>query len=110
MPIRDNKEATFWHVTTDGSDEATRQLNLDRCARVCWIRPIIEAADSGNVRVWRNKRNGDSSILMALPDFSYVIVIRDRGPYLLLWTAYCVTYNNQRRKLEREYKNYHNTK
>lgn len=105
-PKRENREATFWHVTTQGQEENNRTLDLDRCARLSWIRLIIEAADSDNVKTWRNKRGNESNILMALPDFSYVVVVRDRGFYLLLWTAYCVKFRNQRRKLEREYKSY----
>ncbi len=36
-------------------------------------------------------------------DFSYVVVLADRGEYVLLWTAYCVEQEHRRQKLRREY-------
>ncbi len=44
--------------------------------------------------------------VIALEDFSYVVVLADRGKYVLLWTAYCVEKNRRRRKLEKEFKAY----
>lgn len=107
-PYLHDKEATFWHVTSDGSEEDSRLPDLRRCERISWIRALIENGDSERVLTWRNRRGQESSFLFALPDFSFVVVVRDRGGYLLLWTAYPVEYASQRRKLESEYKAYHN--
>lgn len=41
--------------------------------------------------------------MIALGDFSYVVVLADRGDYVLLWTAYCVEMEHRRQKLRREY-------
>jgi len=36
------------------------------------------------------------------------VVLEDRGQYILPWTAYLVTYKNQRRRLMEEYEAYKN--
>jgi hypothetical protein len=41
-------------------------------------------------------------ILLAPPDFSYLVVLKDRGDYVLLLTAYCVEHAHHRRKLKKE--------
>jgi len=41
--------------------------------------------------------------VLAVEDFSYVVVLADRGTFLLPWTAYCVDREHQRRKLQKEY-------
>ncbi len=102
-PIIRNKEATFWHIISEGEQESERTPDLRRCERIRWPRPMIEALSSGNVVWWRNERKGAGRILIALRDFSYVVVLADRGEYVLLWTAYCVEQEHRRRKLRREY-------
>ncbi len=49
-----------------------------------------------------NKRGSDERILIALPDFSYLVVLADRGDFVLLWTAYPVEHDHQKRKLWKE--------
>lgn len=44
---------------------------------------------------------------IALTDFSYLLVLADRGSYLLPWTAFFVDADHQRAKLEREYNDWH---
>jgi hypothetical protein len=52
--------------------------------------------------VWRSERQGDQRIVIALADFSYVVVLADRREYVLLWTAYCVEHEHRRAKLRKE--------
>ncbi len=68
-----------------------------------WPRAIIDAASTESVKLWKNKRRNEERIILALSDFSYIVVLADRGDYILLWTAYCVEHEHQRRKLEKEY-------
>lgn len=90
-PLLDGKEATFWHMTTQGPQEAERVSDPDRCARVAWPRAIIDAAgDPAKVRCWAYRRERDKRIALALPDFSYLVVLADRGSFLLPWTAFMV--------------------
>ncbi|MBL4885489.1 MAG: hypothetical protein JKY95_13255 [Planctomycetaceae bacterium] len=103
-PIEKGKEATFWHLISDGKNEDERTPDLRRCERIAWPRPIIEAIDTQDVFVWRNKRGRSERILIALHDFSYVVVLDDREDFVLLWTAYYVEQKHRRRKMEKEYK------
>jgi hypothetical protein len=109
-PVIDGKEATFWHIISEGEIEGERLPDLRRCERIRWPRPIIEAVRSSQVRCWRNKRREEERIVIALEDFSYIVVLADRGTYILLWTAYCVEQQHRRQKLRREYEAFVNRK
>ena len=47
------------------------------------------------------KRGTEDRYILALSDFSYVVVIADRGEFVLPWTAYCVGYNNQKGNMKK---------
>lgn len=101
-PLEQGKEATFWHLISEGVVEAERLPDLRRCERIRWPRAFIEAEEHC-VRKWRNKRGNDERIVLALDDFSYVVILADRGEYVLLWTAYTIGPEHRREKLRREY-------
>jgi hypothetical protein len=103
-PLSNGKEATFWHLISEGRVEAERVPDLRRCERIRWPRPMIEAIGQGSVLCWRNIRGGETRVLIALPDFSYVVVLADRRRYVLLWTAYQVEHHHRRRKLEKDWR------
>lgn len=105
-PIIEGKEATFWHIISEGAIENERLPDLRRCERIRWPRPMIEAITTGYVKYWKNMRGKEERIVIALEDFSYVVVLADRGDYILLWTAYCVEQEHTRRKLKNEFTNY----
>ena len=102
-PITEGKEATFWHFISEGYAEEMRVPDLRRCERIAWPRPIIEAVQSKSVYLWQTARGNEKRIVIALTDFSYVVVLADRGDYVLPWTAYCVERAHRREKLRREY-------
>ncbi len=66
----------------------------------------IEGIKSSHLKYWRSKRKEEERIVIALADFSYVVVLADRGEYVLLWTAYYVEQEHRRQKLRRECKAY----
>jgi len=101
-PMSQNKECTFWHVISEGEDEESRIPDMRRCERLCWIRPLIESVGTDRVLCWNQTTKRDR-ILVALPDFSFKVVVADRGDYLLLWTAYCLEYEHQRHKLKKDF-------
>lgn len=103
LPYEKGKEATFWHLISEGAVEADRTINLSRSERLPWPRPVIDAHADAKVRCWKNSRQGGDRILIALDDFSYLVVLADRGTYVLPWTAYPVERDHQRRKLQKEY-------
>ena len=109
-PVIRDKEATFWHIISEGEQESERTADLRRCERIRWPRPMIESLESGNVVWWKNKRKEEDRILIALTDFSYVVILADRGEYVLLWTAYCVEREHTRQKLRKEYEAFINLK
>ena len=103
-PMHKGKEAGFWHLVSGGEIEEDRLPDLRRCERIRWPGPMIKAAATGRVKCWRNRRGTDERIVVATEDFSYVVILADRGEYVLLWTAYYVEKNHRRRKLEKEFK------
>jgi hypothetical protein len=102
-PEIQGREATFWHFISEGTIENERTPDLRRCERIPWPRPITDAIDAGRLRCWKNTRKGEERYVLALADFSYVVVIADRRSYVLPWTAYCVEEEHRRRKLAKEY-------
>ena len=107
-PMRDGKEESFWHIVEGRTGDSKEQC-LMRCERITWIRPIIEATYSGKVKCWRvkrtspGKRRAQKRIQIALEDFSFVVVLVDRGSILLLLTAYPLEKGQQRRRLKNDY-------
>lgn len=101
-PIRDGKEATFWHVISEGEIEDERLPDLRRCERVRWPRPIIDAFSTGEVRWWPQTRKREQRLALATPDFDYLVILADRGSYIMLWTAYPIEQPHTRRRLRRE--------
>lgn len=104
-PLVDGMPATFWHFISEGSGEANRVPDLRRCERIGWPMAILDAADrERGVHVWeeRDPKRG-AKILLALPDFSYLVVVDDRGDYVLPWTAYPVEREHSRRKLAKRF-------
>ncbi len=102
-PIVNGKEATFWHVISEGTLEADRLPDMRRCERIRWPRPILEAVQQRQVRCWKNHRGHEQRIVIALDDFSYVVVLAQRKAYVILWTAYCIENEHRRQKLRQEY-------
>ena len=102
-PVERGKEATFWHLISSGRTEADRIPEMRRCERIGWPRALIEAMPSDRVRVWHNQRPGGERIVIALEDFSYIVVLSVRRRQLVLWTAYCVEDDHRRKKMRREW-------
>jgi hypothetical protein len=111
-PLYENKEATFWHFISEGEKEEDRTPDLRRCERIAWPRPIMggfeDEQPQGDVPVlwWRQKHPSEWRYVLALQDFSYVVVVADRGEYVLPWTAFFVEREHQRKKYERQYLEY----
>jgi len=105
MPESAGKCCTFWHFISEGNVEADRLPDMRRCERIRWPRPLLdEAVGPGvRVRVWSNRRGKEARWVIALSDFSYVLILADRGEFLLPWTAYHVEFRNRRDQLRREY-------
>lgn len=104
-PEFEGKSATFWHFITEGPVEANRTPARDRIERIPWPKPMIleAAAADPRVRVWSTLRGTTLRWVIAVGDFSYVVILDDRGEYLLPWTAFTVEQEHRRAKLRKEW-------
>ncbi|MAZ26590.1 MAG: hypothetical protein CL868_05860 [Cytophagaceae bacterium] len=109
-PLHFNKECTFYHLTHEGNDENNRIPNMRRIEMIGFPRPIIDNSENNELKVWRNRRGNKTRILLFYEAEDYLVVLDDRGKYILPWTAYIVTTNHKRRKLIKEYEEYINAK
>jgi hypothetical protein len=105
-PLSQGKEATFWHLVSEGSEEDNRLPDIRRCERIRWPRPIIEHSNESVVKAWKNERRSEVRICLWLEQQEYLVVLAQRKGYVLLWTAYTVTKDHQKRKLQKEYEAY----
>lgn len=98
----DGRLRSFWHVTSEGT-ENLRIPDLRRCERIAWLAPVLRETTSDRVVWWKVKRKGRERVLVALSDFSYVVVLAMSGRCYLLVTAYCVENGHRREKLAKEH-------
>jgi hypothetical protein len=102
-PVQE-KSPCFWHLISEGSVEEERTPDLRRCERIAWVRPLIEAAGGPDVRTWREVgRKNDKRLLIATPDFDYVVVTAEKDDHYLLVTAYCVEQTHRQAKLKKQW-------
>lgn len=99
FPLSKGKEVTFWHMTSEGSDEEDRIPDLRRCERIRWPRPSIDNCDTAGIRIWTEPRGNESRIHIYLEEEAYLVVLADRTDYILPWTAYYVQRTHQQQKL-----------
>lgn len=104
-PEFEGKSATFWHFVTEGADEANRTPDRARIERIAWPRALIveSSAATPRVNVWRSQRKSATRWMIALPGFDYVVVLDDRGEYLLPWTAYSIEEEHRRMRYRKEH-------
>lgn len=105
-PMTHGKEATFWHLIQEGKVEDDRTPDLRRCERIRWPRPIIEHNSDPTIKIWRNQRRNEDRVCLWFEPENYLVILADRGDYILPWTAYLVEKSHQQRKLQREYEEY----
>ena len=109
-PMSQGMEVTFWHMISEGKNEDDRLPDFRRCERICWPKPVIEHDSDPAIKVWRNQRGSEERICLWLVQENYLVVLADRGDYILPWTAYLVEQPHQLRKLQKEYKKYQKKK
>ncbi len=106
LPLTHGKESTFWHFIQEGEIEEERIPDLRRCERIRWPRPVIEHDTDAAVKVWHNKRGREKRICLWIENENYLVILADRGKYILPWTAYLVEKPHQQKKLRKEYEEY----
>lgn len=103
QPIEAGKEATFWHLISEGNIEADRVPDLRRCERICWPRAILDNCEDACLSTWSETGDRGDKILIWCQDAEYLFVLADRGEYVLPWTAYPVVREHQQRKLQERF-------
>mgnify|MGYP002682383615 CR=1 FL=1 len=51
-PQIDDKEATFWHLISEGENEETRTPDIRRCERIRWPKSVIEKVPDEKIKVY----------------------------------------------------------
>ena len=105
-PVIDGKEATFWHLTSEGKVEEERTPDIGRCERIGWVRSVIEHAHENCIRVWSEPRRAESRVHLWLVPENYVVVVAERAEYCLPWTAFLAKSERQKQALARRFKEY----
>lgn len=105
-PLLEGKEATFWHLISDGECEEKKIPDMRRCERIGWPRPIIDNCDDKNIKVWENTRKKETRICLCYGDWEYLVVLAKRANYILPWTAYPVTRDHTKKKIINDYSKY----
>ena len=108
MPYTDGREATFWHMTSEGEDESNRMLELRRCERIAWPRPVIEHEADADLKVWEEPRGSERRVHIWAESEDYVVVLARRkvgkpDEFVLPWTAFIVESGHYRRNLQKRF-------
>jgi hypothetical protein len=108
-PMTKDMEAGFWHLVSEGPEEAERLPDLRRCERIRWPRPMITDGGVQRVKVWPSRgeegKRG-SRLTVAVADFSYVAILEHAGNHMLLITAYLIERDHQREKYRKSFEAY----
>ncbi|MCF0218985.1 MAG: hypothetical protein HUK14_04310 [Muribaculaceae bacterium] len=105
-PLEGGKEATFWHMTSEGKDETTRTPDLRRMERIRWPSVLISESEHPYLKVWENIRGTKTNILIFHEEENYLVVLRKGSDYIIPWTAYLIDYPNRKERLLKEYAAY----
>jgi len=81
-PLTANKEATFWHIITEGKVESERTPCMRRCERIWWPKPVIENSQDPSLKVWSELKNGEKRIHLWFESEAYLVVLIERGGYI----------------------------
>ena len=107
-PYSQGKESTFWHIISEGKTEEDRTPDFERCKRVRWPRAIIENRETPSIQVWETMRGREKRILLRFlfEESDYLVVLAEHKGAVLLITAYLVTRESQKRRLQQEFERF----
>ena len=106
--VEDGKEAVFWHlICRNDLSTQKRELDLRRCERIPWPRPIIEHSTDLVISVWKSERQREIRVLIWIETLNYLIVMAEKPKSMILVTAFCTDIKSQREKLIKERDKYY---
>ena len=108
-PLFRGKFEGFVHVVTRKSQYTDkRQYDRDRANRIHWIKPILDEWQNPLVSYFeRVNDDGQLQYFYWVQTLSFLVILRELTPDLLLVTSYCIDNQNigQFRKYLNEYRN-----
>ena len=109
LNLQDGKEQAFWHITCrDDARTGEREIDLRRCERMPWPRPILDNSQDEIIWVWKNQRKRrQTRVLLWLEYLDYLVVLAERPKAFILVTAYCTDLASQKQKLIKERDEYY---
>lgn len=105
-PLTKGKEATFWHLISEGKIESERTPDIRRCKRIRWPAQIIENSEDGRLKIWIENINNEDRIHLLCQQDKYLLVLAIRHSYILPWTAFYIEYEHQVAKKLKKYEEY----
>lgn len=105
-PMKDGMEHGFWHIL-EGEYEENLSYHLMRHERIRWVKPIIKAAGSSRIHIW--KKPWKRSLVrphIALLDFSYIVVLEQHSKFVKLITGYPIENPHRREKKRKEWQKF----
>lgn len=105
-PISQDKEATFWHFTSEGASEEERTPDFRRCERIRWPAPTINNSEDQCIKVWAEPKGSNLRIHLWFEAEGYLVVLDDRKDYILPWTAFYIEREHQKRKYNKRWLRY----
>lgn len=97
-PLLNAKEEGFWHLVTETGPSGKvgdRYPDLDRCARILWVKAMLTAPAS-EVRTFGQMRGNYQHYGITLPDFSFIVFLRQWPANVQLKAAYYVSATHKR--------------
>jgi hypothetical protein len=108
----EGKERSFWHMISEGEEDASRKLNVERCASIPYVKVLItENGDCDNYRIWKkwhDKTNKERYYIWCVVA-NYMVILEDRITHYKLITAYNVL-ECMVKSYEKAYRKYGQTK
>ncbi|WP_086872393.1 hypothetical protein [Kosakonia pseudosacchari] len=105
-PEYDGKSATFWHMISTGDQEDERVPDIRRCERIAWPKPIIDNCDEPCLKVWAEPKGKNQRIHIWFENENYLVVLDDRGNYILPWTAFYIQEEHKKKKYNKRWERY----
>lgn len=101
-PYENGKEATFWHLISEGRTEEDRIPDFRRCERIRWPRPMIE--NEHRMKCWKNIRKNEERICLWLEEAEYLVVLLKEGDIYFcgqrIWSLSPIEKENSRKNFK----------
>jgi len=105
-PLLNGKEATFWHIISEGEYEEEKIPDLRRCEHIRWPRPVVDNYPHEEIKYWENKRGAKNRICLCYGNWEYLVILDRRVDYILFWTAYPLDHAHSVKKAKKEFEEF----